>query len=180
MVRMLSSGALSLHLVPYFDDLGASAVGAAALAGSVGLMSVPGRFGLGMLSDYVNRRYLMAGSLAVMAISFVFIARATTIAESVPALMVYSVAQGGVAVIPQTLLADYFGRRAFATIQGLRGMIQTAGVVSGPIFAGYVFDRTGSYEKAFVVFAAASAVSMVLVLMAFPPRRSTLSAESTF
>ena len=143
-------------------------------------MSVPGRFGLGMLSDYVNRRYLMAGSLAVMTVSFVFIARATTIAESVPALMVYSVAQGGVAVIPQTLLADYFGRRSFATIQGLRGMIQTVGVVSGPIFAGYVFDKTGSYETAFVVFAAASAVSMVLVLMALPPRRSTLSAESTF
>ena len=81
---MLSSGALSLHLVPYFSDLDASAVGAAALAGVVGLMSVPGRFGLGMLSDYVNRRYLAAAALAVMAVSFVLIARATTIAEALP------------------------------------------------------------------------------------------------
>ena len=170
-VRMLSSGALSLHLVPYFSDLDASAVGAAALAGVVGLMSVPGRFGLGMLSDYVNRRYLAAAALAVMAVSFVLIARATTIAEALPALIVYSVAQGGVAVIPQALLADYFGRSAFATIQGLRGTIQMAGIVTGPILAGYVYDSTGSYDTAFIVFAVATAVSMVLVLMARPPQR---------
>ncbi len=44
--RSLVSGGIGLHLVPYFVGLGASPVGAAALAGSVGVMSIPGRFGL--------------------------------------------------------------------------------------------------------------------------------------
>ena len=177
--RMVSSGGLALHLIPYFDGLGASPVGAAALAGGVGLMSVPGRFGLGLLSDYVNARYLMASCLAAIAVSFVYMSQATTIAGVVPALVVYAVAQGGVAVIPQTLLADYFGRKAYATIQGLRGSIQIVGVIAGPILAGYIFDKTQSYELAFVIFAVAAALSTVLMLMARPPIRGTLSAPQT-
>ena len=46
-----------------------------------------------------------------------------------------------------------------------------AGIVTGPILAGYVYDSTGSYDTAFIVFAVATAVSMVLVLMARPPKR---------
>ena len=171
-VRMLSSGGLGLHLVPYFIGLGASPIRAAALAGSVAVMSIPGRFGLSALGDYVNRRYVMAACLATMAIAFVFMGRADSIGGVIPALLAYAVAQGGVAVIPQSLVADYFGRRSYATIQGLRGSIQMIGTIAGPIIAGYVFDTTGSYSLAFFGFAGATAVSMVLVLMAKPPQRA--------
>jgi sugar phosphate permease len=169
--RMLSSSGLALHMIPYLSGLGASTIGAATLAGSVSLMSIPGRFGLGLLSDYVNSRYLMAGCLATIAASFIFISKTATIAGTIPALMVYAVAQGGVAVIPQTMLADYFGRNSYATIQGLRGLIQMIGVVGGPILAGYIFDKTQSYKHAFELFAIATVISMVLMLMAIPPQK---------
>ena len=171
-VRMLASGGLGLHLVPYFVGLGASPVRAAALAGSVGVMSIPGRFGLSALGDYVNRRYIMAACLATMAIAFVFMGRADSIGGVIPALLAYAVAQGGVAVIPQSLVADYFGRRSYATIQGLRGSIQMIGTIAGPVITGYVFDTTGSYSLAFFGFAGATAISMALALMAKPPQRA--------
>ena len=169
--RSLVSGGVGLHLVPYFVDLGASDVFAAALAGSVGVMSIPGRFGLSAVSDYINRRYVMAVSLFLMTIAIVFMARATSVTQVIPFLVLYSAAQGGISVIPQSLIAEYFGRRAYATIQGFRGTIQMIGIIIGPLISGYVFDTTGSYEWAFLGFGAATLVSLALVLMMRAPVR---------
>ena len=45
------------------------------------------------------------------------------------------------------------------------------GIIIGPVVSGFVYDKTGSYEWAFLGFAAASVVSMFLVIMALPPTR---------
>ncbi len=169
--RSLVSGGVGLHLVPYFVELDASDVAAATLAGSVGVMSIPGRFGLSAVSDYLNRRYVMAASLLVMTIAIVFMARASSVSEVIPFLVLYAAAQGGISVIPQSLIAEYFGRRAYATIQGFRSTIQMVGIIIGPLISGYVFDTTGSYEWAFMGFGAASLVSLGLALLAKPPKR---------
>ena len=170
--RSLVSGGIGLHLVPYFVGLGASPVSAAVLAGSVGVMSIPGRFGLSAMGDFIERRYVMAASLAVMTVSVVLMARATSIGGVIPVLVVFAASQGGISVIPQSLIAEYFGRRSYATIQGFRSSVQMVGIIVGPVVSGYVFDTTGSYTIAFLGFAGASVVSMVLVLMAKPPRRA--------
>lgn len=169
--RSLVSGGVGLHMVPYFVDLGASDVFAATLAGSVGVMSIPGRFGLSAVSDYLNRRYVMAVSLFFMTIAIVFMARAASVTQVIPFLVLYAAAQGGISVIPQSLIAEYFGRRAYATIQGFRSTIQMVGIIIGPLISGYVFDTTGSYEWAFMGFGAATLVSLALVLMMRPPIR---------
>ena len=170
--RSLVSGGVGLHLVPYFVDLGASDVFAATLAGAVGVLSIPGRFGLSAVSDYINRRYVMAASLFLMTIAIIFMARATSVTQVIPFLVLYAAAQGGISVIPQSLIAEYFGRRAYATIQGFRSTIQMVGIIIGPLISGYVFDTTGSYEWAFLGFGAATLVSLGLVLMMRPPVRS--------
>ena len=178
MARSLVSGGIGLHLVPFFVDLGASSVTAAALAGSVGLMSIPGRFGLSALGDFVNKRYVMVASLALMSVSIVFMARAPNVTAVIPILVAFSASQGGISVIPQSLIADYFGRRSYATIQGFRSTIQMLGIIVGPIISGYVFDTTGSYTIAFLAFSGAALVSMVLVFMAKPPVKSRPSVRS--
>ena len=172
MARSLVSGGIGLHLVPFFIDLGASSVTAAALAGSVGLMSIPGRFGLSALGDYVNKRYVMVASLTLMSVSIVFMARAPSVTAVIPILVAFSASQGGISVIPQSLIADYFGRRSYATIQGFRSTIQMLGIIVGPIISGYVYDTTGSYTIAFLSFSGAALVSMALVFMARAPVKS--------
>ncbi|MDC0035774.1 MFS transporter, partial [Chloroflexi bacterium] len=169
MARSLVTGGVGLHLVPYFIGLGASPVEAATYAGSVGVISIPGRFGLSYLGDYFNRRYMMAISLLFMTFSIVLLATADSLTDSIPGLVAYSISQGGISVIPQAMIADYFGRKAFATIAGFRSSIQMVGIIIGPVVSGFVYDKTGNYELAFLGFAAASIVSMLLVLMAYPP-----------
>ena len=136
------------------------------------MLSIPGRFGLSWLGDYVNRRYVMVASLALMAVSIVFMARAPSVGAVIPVLVAFSASQGGISVIPQSLIADYFGRRSYATIQGFRSTIQMGGIIAGPIISGYFYDTTGSYEIAFLLFSGAALVSMALVFMAKPPVKS--------
>lgn len=167
--RSLVSGGVGLHLVPFFIGLGTSPVLAATLAGSVGVMSIPGRLGLSALGDYVNKRYVMAVSLILMAVAIIMMAQADSISSVIPALIVYSASQGGISVLPQSLFADYFGRKSYATIQGFRSSIQMVGIIIGPIVSGYIFDTTGSYTNAFLTFSGAIVVSMVLILLARPP-----------
>lgn len=169
--RSLVSGGIGLHLVPFFVNLGASNVGAATLAGSVGLMSIPGRLGLSTLGDYVNRRYVMVGCLGVMAVAIILMARADNVRQVIPILVVFAASQGGITVIPQSLIAEYFGRRSYATIQGFRSSIQMFGIMVGPVVSGMVYDATGSYSGAFLGFSGAALLSMVLVFLARPPNR---------
>ena len=113
----------------------------------------------------------MGASLVLMTGSIILFARAESISEAIPAIIVYSISQGGISVIPQSLRADYFGRRAFATISGFRSTIQMVGIIIGPVVSGYMYDRTGSYESAFMAFSVASVVSLILVFFAYPPKR---------
>ena len=114
----------------------------------------------------------MAASLLFMTFAVVMLAKADTITSSILGLIIYAVAQGGISVIPQSLIAEYFGRRSYATISGFRSSIQMIGIIVGPIVSGYVFDTTGSYQIAFLGFAIATVVAMILAGMAAPPRRS--------
>ena len=112
----------------------------------------------------------MAACLFLMTIAILMLSGADSIRDAVPAMLIYSVSQGGISVIPQALIADYFGRRAFATITGFRSTIQMTGIIIGPIVSGYMYDKNGSYELAFIGFAGAAVLSLALVLMAFPPK----------
>ena len=71
---------------------------------------------------------------------------------------------------------EYFGRRHFGTISGFMDMLQVFGVVIGPVFAGWIFDTTGSYKIAFTSFAVAAAIATMLILMA---RRPALIPRAT-
>jgi cyanate permease len=42
--------------------------------------------------------------------------------------------------------------------------------VLGPVLAGWIYDRTGSYEIAFQLFAITLAISVVIMLFVTPPK----------
>jgi OFA family oxalate/formate antiporter-like MFS transporter len=57
--------------------------------------------------------------------------------------------------------ADYFGSASFGTITGVSSMIVMFGMILGPLVAGVLADRTGSYVPGFSVLAALAAAGSV-------------------
>src|SRR6266487_1509222 len=86
-----------------------------------------------------------------------------------PCMIIYSLSYGGLASLQDPIRADYFGTKAFATIQGMSRSVTTAGTFLGPIIAGFLYDVTKSYTIAFGIFAVASVLATLLMFFAKSP-----------
>ncbi|MDD5702481.1 MAG: hypothetical protein PHU23_10590 [Dehalococcoidales bacterium] len=67
--------------------------------------------------------------------------------------------------------ASLFGLLSLGAMVGMITFIYTFGGFTGPIFTGYIFDTTGSYQSSFIIFAAISAAALILVLTLRTPGR---------
>jgi len=168
-LRQFVISAVVVHQIPFLTGIGISPEVAATVLGSIAMISVVGRLGFGRLADILEKKYLMATTLALIALGCLILANAQTLWHVIIFLVVYSPAYGGGSTLMQAIRAEYFGRRYFGSIMGFMDLAQIFGLTVGPVFAGLMYDVTGSYRTAFIVFAATAAIGMVLMLMARRP-----------
>ncbi|MFH1382136.1 MAG: MFS transporter [Chloroflexota bacterium] len=168
-LRHFVVGAIAVHEIPFLIDVGISPQLAATMLGSIALVSILGRLGFGRLADIIDKRHVMAVCMGLLAVACFILASAQTWLYLVIFVIVYSPGYGGGAILMNDLRGEFFGRRNFGTIMGFMDMVQIAGVVAGPVFAGWIFDVTGSYRLAFMTFAFVALVSTVLILITRRP-----------
>jgi len=168
-LRQFISGAVVIHQIPFLIGLGIPAQLAATLLGSLAMISIVGRIGFGRLADIFEKRYVMAICMALLAFGCLILANSQTLWHVIAFLIIYAPAYGGGSTLMMALRGEYFGRLYFGTIMGFMNLIQIFGTVLGPIFAGWIFDVTGSYRTAFITFAIAAATSTVLLLITKRP-----------
>ena len=169
-IRLLVTGAATLHAIPLVEDLGFSRATAAAVLGSMGMVSIIGRLGGGLLNDTFGTKIIAVGSVCTLAVSCIVIAYAQDLWHIFLFVALYAPSYGCSAATMPAIKGDYFGRRSYGTIMGLSGMVQMAGSMMGPVYAAYVFDVTGSYRIAFLSFAALLIISAALFASLKPPR----------
>jgi len=132
---------------------------------------VPARLGAGWLGDLVDKRKLIMAMLLALSGSVVFMGVSGHALLFTICMIIYSLAYGGLAATQEAIRADYFGTKAFATIQGVSRTITTIGTFMGPLIAGYVHDTTKSYAIAFAVFACSALLSTLCMFFARKPQR---------
>ncbi len=174
-LRLTVNTAVVIHQIPFLIGLGATPQIAAATLGAIAMLSIVGKIGFGRLADIIEKRYVQIICLVLTTLSMLILASAQTWWHIVLFVIIYSPAYGGNAILMNAIRGEFFGRRYFGTIMGLMDLVQMFGTVIGPVFAGWIFDVTGSYRIAFLSFAAASAISLVLMVIT---RRPVL-AENT-
>jgi MFS family permease len=84
---------------------------------------------------------------------------------------VFGIGIGGVFPVWTTLIAWLFGSKSYGTIMGLMTIPMKVVSVVTVRMVGEIHDRTGSYSAAFLIFAGATVVAMILVSMIRPPQR---------
>ncbi len=168
-LRQFVVSAVVIHQIPFLTDLGISSELAATMLGSIAVISMAGRLGFGWMSDIVEKRYVMAICLALMTLGCFILANVQTLWHIIPFLIIYSPGYGGGAILMYAIRGEYFGRQYFGTIMGFMDLFQMFGIVLGPVFAGWIFDITGSYRLAFITFAIIAAIAMMLMLIVRRP-----------
>ena len=174
-LRHMVTEGVSVHFVILLVDRGWSTEAASSLLGLSALIGAPTRIGAGWLGDLVDKRKLVIALLLALSVS-VFVMGWASGPFIFTAFMVgYSLAYGGLASLQEPIRADYFGTKAFATIQGVSRSITTAGTFMGPIIAGLFYDFTKSYAVAFTIFAVVSLLSTLLMFAAKRPIQSRMN-----
>lgn len=173
-----ANSAILTHLVPHARHLGISAYAAASLLSVVAGAGVVGKLAFGAIADRAGPRTAVLLSMALQLAGVQLLLRL----ESYPALvgtgLVFGFGMGGMVPLHGTLAGAAFGRLSFGKVMGLMRPFQVPIHALGIPFAGWVFERTGSYAPAFRVFTGAYALAVVaLALSARRTRRGAPPAS---
>jgi sugar phosphate permease len=162
----VGSLAVIVHVIPYLDEsAGFTEEGAAMIAMGIPFGSLVGGLIFGWLADYLSKRWLLAVAWVLQGLGILIFAAVHSPWQAAVFLVVFGPALGGAFILLPALLPEYFGLRAFGTIQGLLMAAATLGGFAGPIFAGAVYDVMDSYRPAFLLLTLTTCIGAVVILM---------------
>ena len=172
-IHGLVAPVMSIHCIPFLTDRGIDPLAAAGMMAIMLSASIPARFVGGLIADRVKigqLRFIMGGVYFLQAVGItVFLLNQTT-AMIYVWFILYGIGQGASLTINNLMRARYFGRKALGSIRGTSMMFMTPVGVIAPIYAGWIYDTTGSYMSAFTLFAGLLAFSAVLFPLIRPPK----------
>ena len=156
------------HMVTYAIGCGIPAMAAVTVYSVAGLSGLGGRLLLGVASDRLGAKPVLAVGLAVQALAagaYVFVGQ---LGEFYALAVVFGIAYGGVMPLYAILARDYFGAHIMGTTFGAISMAASLGMAFGPWAGGYVFDAYASYSLLYIG-SFAIGLAAVAVALTFKP-----------
>ena len=160
-----------LHIVPAARSLGIDSGIAAFIISFLGLGSILGRVFLGSLSDRIGEKNTFILALVLGLLSVLSLQIITSPWMFYIFGVVFGLGYGAVITLMTLMPARVFGLLAIGTLVGSITFIYTIGGSLGPILTGYIFDVTGSYRLAFVIFAILAVCAIIMASMLKPEIR---------
>jgi sugar phosphate permease len=162
--------------IPHLEDLGFTAGIVASTMSIVAVMSTLGTLFFGWLCDKIRVKTSGIIAVVLLIISIVLLLNIDT---DSPHLLIWAYAFilgtgiGGWMPTMSLLASSNFGLVAYGTIYGALNAFQSIGAAAAPIFSGYFYDTTGSYQMAFIITAIIIALGIPVVLAIRRPKSYT-------
>ncbi len=168
-LRITMWGAISVHSVEMFVWKGMPQGEAGLMFSLIFLLSIPMRLVAGFLGDRVPLQPMMGGGMVAAALAVVAMLALDGNMAVYLFVILMAVEQGG-STLNWVALGNFFGRASFATLMGIVSTAFNLGMLVSPIYAGYVFDQTGSYTVVLVSFLPIYLASGVFFLITRKPK----------
>ena len=162
----------TIHIIPFLTDAGISTTAAGGMMGMMVFFTMPARFFGGVIADRTRKEYLkyiLAGSFALQAMGMGSFLLFSNMASIYVLLAIHGFASGIMSPLVIIILGRYFGRQAFGSIFGTCMLFNAPVGLFAPVYTGWIFDTTGSYKVAIVLFSVMAALSSVIMCMVRPP-----------
>jgi len=150
-LRISLWGTISVHAVQMFVWKGMSAEMAGIMFSLMFLLSIPLRLIVGFLGDKFPLQPMMGGGMGAAALA----ALAMLVIDGNLAVYLFvglMAIEQGTSSLNWVSLGNFFGRTSFATLMGMISVAFNIGMLISPIYAGLIFDRTGSYTVVLASF----------------------------
>jgi sugar phosphate permease len=144
-------GTLS-HEVPFIRDMGISSARAAAILGFTAGIGVLGKLCFGYLMDRLAPKAVICSCFLLQALGVLILLFTDGMVLLWIFVAVFGFSMGGAATLRPLIVTWLFGLGSYGTIFGGVQMFQAAGSALFPLLGGVIFDSTGSYHIAFVLF----------------------------
>jgi cyanate permease len=147
------AGGFNIHVHPFLTDAGLTEAAASGVMGLMIFFTLPSRFFGGLVADRVPKNRIQF--LLTAAFLFQVIGMGTYLLfQNIPAAYVllacHGISSGAVTPLVIIILGRYFGRKAFGSILGTTVAVLSPLAMLSPVFYGWVFDTTQSYNNAFI------------------------------
>jgi MFS family permease len=177
-IFVISSGGIRIHVVPFLTDMGIARTFASGMMSMMVFFMIPARF-VGIIADRVKAAFLvflLAGAFALTTAGIGIFILHPCLPTVYVMLIAYGLSSGAVSPLIVLILGRYFGRKAFGSIFGTCMMIQAPAQLLGSVYAGRIYDTTGSYMTAFVSFLGLSACAAIVVCFVTAPKSAANAA----
>lgn len=159
------------HGVAHLQDLGHSKTAAAFAASTMAATTLLGKFVVGLLGDRVEPRFLFAAAVGLFGLGIFLIVDARGPLALYGFAVCLGVGWGGALTCLMTILANYYGTKAYPAAVGVTLAVQPTVSAISPALSGYLYDLYGSYAPTLYTLAALCFVSALLLTRARPPVR---------
>ena len=176
-LRFTTHTAIMVNLAPILEDRGMSTVAAGGAIGLLVFLSIPGRLAVGWLGDRFAKHRVVATVLLLQVLAMLVLLIGNSLWQLYLFIVLWAAAYGA-GILNWAIVGDYFGRAHFATLRGLMGVVYSGGAVLGPLYAGWVYDTTGAYTTAILVFVIVTGLAVLLYWLCTPPKSLRLQSQA--
>ena len=170
-----------VHFVPILTDSGATPLAAAGIVSLVGIFSIIGRLGTGVLLDKCPGHLVGAFAFLIPIVAcLLLLFDGSNPASQAIAAAIFGLTLGSEVDVIAYLAAKHFGLKNFGALYGVLQMALAFGTAFGPLAAGAVFDRYESYAPFLMLTMALMAASAIaLFTLGLPPSGAVEGHQST-
>ena len=169
---------INFHIYPFLTDQGFDETIAVLILSTIALFGMVGSPIWGMLTERFRIQSVLAANVFGNGLIFLSLYWAilykfdgswgTAVIFFLAAL--HGIFHGGRNPMIPVVWANFFGRRSLGSIYGLSNPFYFTANAIGPMFAGFCFDLSGSYDFPFYLFIVTFFVSGIIALRMQPPR----------
>jgi MFS family permease len=160
---------IRVHLIPYLTGIGYAPTSAAGLFAAMFVFSAIGGFAVGYLADSFGGRLMLTAVFFTASVGIAALLGAAHFASIAIFIVVFGLVRE-THLLP-LVIGESLGLRRLGSILGFFALFTTIGYAAGPAIAGRIFDVTGSYSGAWVLFMAMALVSALSMRATLPLRQ---------
>jgi sugar phosphate permease len=158
------------HIVPHAISIGIAGASAASIISFVGVGGIIGRIVMSGISDRISVKTSLAINFAVLLLAVLWLLKADQVWMFYLFGALFGFGYGGTVGLQAIVAAEMFGLAAMGSLIGMLTFSVSFGGTIGPAVTGYIFDVTGSYRTAFIIFAILMSAGLALSLSLRPAR----------
>ena len=174
----LSLGTVLVHIVPHAIGLGVSTDSEEVILAVIGGLSTVGRVIMGSAGDRIGNKPALIICFVFLSVALFWLLTARESWMLYLFAVMFGFGYGGVAALASPIIAELFGLSSHGVLLGCMMICAENGSAIGSVVTGHIFDVTGSYNLAFLIYAIIGVTGLILVSLLKPTGKEVKTSES--